>query len=107
MPSNTVYGPFVTIPCVDGVTAINQTWGNNSESQSSVAVNSLNGDLALGSFVLSGITCARNGVTLNQLDVATGIAYRSGVAAVPVAMALALVVLAGVPALARRPRSAA
>ncbi len=72
--ANTVYGPFTAINVVQGVTPANATWGNNAQTQASVALHGLNPDFS-GAFVHSGITCARNGVTLNQLDVATGIAY--------------------------------
>lgn len=71
---NQVFGPFSAISITAGVTAVNKPWGDNAQLQAQTAINSLNPDFS-GAFVHSGITCARNGVTLNQLDVATGIAY--------------------------------
>lgn len=71
---NTVFGPYSPQAWVDGATALNQTHLNNLETQASIALHGVNGDFT-GSFVLSGITCARDGVTLNQLDVTSGTAY--------------------------------
>ena len=72
--ANTVSGPYVRTVWVDGTTAVTQTRQNNLETQASVALNGFNGDL-LSAFVLSGITCTKDGTVANQLDIAAGRAY--------------------------------
>jgi len=72
---NTVYGPYTpgASPWT-GTTGINTTRLNNFETQASVALHGINADLS-GPFVLSGITCTKDGTTANQLDIASGTAY--------------------------------
>lgn len=72
--SNSVFGPFGAITVVSGSTPMNATWGNNAQLQSEIAINTLNPDLS-GPFVLSGITCTKDGSVANQLDIASGTAY--------------------------------
>jgi hypothetical protein len=72
--SNTVYGPFSAISITNGVTPANKTWGDNAQTQASVAMHGINSDLS-GPFVLSGITCTKDGTIANQLDIASGTAY--------------------------------
>lgn len=71
---NTVNGPYTKTTWIDGSTMGNQTRLNNLETQASVALNGFNGDL-LTPFVLSGITCSKDGTIANQLDVTSGRAY--------------------------------
>lgn len=71
---NTVHGPFAPINVVNGTTPMNATWGNNAQTQAGVALASFNPDL-LSPYVESGITCVKDGVTANQLDIASGRAY--------------------------------
>lgn len=72
--ANQVFGPFVATNVVNGSTPANATWGNNVQTQASVALNGLNGDI-YGPFVLSGITATKDGTIANQLDVTSGTAY--------------------------------
>lgn len=72
---NTVYGPFTATTVVNGVTPMNATLGNLMQTQAGIALNGFNGDLIGSGFVLSGITCAKDGSIANQLDVASGRAY--------------------------------
>lgn len=72
--ANTVHGPFTAINVVNGSTPANATWGNNAQTQASIALNGLNGDV-WSSFILSGCTPTKDGTLANQLDIASGIAY--------------------------------
>ena len=72
--ANTVHGPFTAINVVNGSTPANATWGNNAQTQASIALNGLNGDV-WSSFILSGCTPTKDGTVANQLDIASGIAY--------------------------------
>ena len=72
--ANTVYGPYAKTTWVDSTTAINQTRMNNLETSTQTALNGINADLS-GPFVLSGITCTKDGSVANQLDIASGRAY--------------------------------
>lgn len=74
MPSNTVHGPYSPLVWSQGSTPLSSTNMNHLETQADVALNGFNGDL-LSPFVLSGITCSKNGSTANQLDVTSGRAY--------------------------------
>jgi len=71
--TNTVYGPYGKTTWT-GTTGINITRLNNGETQAQTALNGINPDLS-GPFVLSGITCTKDGTTANQLDIASGTAY--------------------------------
>jgi len=71
--TNTVYGPYGKTTWT-GTTGINITRLNNGETQAQIALNGINPDLS-GPFVLSGITCTKDGTTANQLDIASGTAY--------------------------------
>jgi len=71
--SNTVY-QYTPTAWVDHVTLGNQARMNNLETAASVALHGINPDLS-GPFVLSGITCTKDGTTANQLDIASGTAY--------------------------------
>lgn len=73
--ANTVHGPFSAISITNGVTPINKTWGDNAQTQASVALNGFNADLVTAGFVLSGITCTKDSTNANQLDIASGRAY--------------------------------
>ena len=81
--ANILHGPFVPGAATSagsygtGVGQSNTyTSGNanNDETQSAVALHGFNGDL-LTAFVLSGVTCTKDGVNANQLDIASGEAY--------------------------------
>src|SRR5690348_3669670 len=72
--ANIVYGPYTKTAWVDSSTAINQTRMNNLETSAQTALNGINPDLC-GPFVLSGITCTKDGANANQLDIASGRAY--------------------------------
>ena len=73
--ANLVYGPYVpgASPWT-GTTGINIARLDNFETQASVALHGINPDLS-GPFVLSGITCTKDGTNANQLDIASGTAY--------------------------------
>jgi hypothetical protein len=72
--TNTVYGPYSATSWIDNVTAGNHTTLNNLETQASIATHGFGPDL-LTPFVLSGITCTKDGTTATQLDIASGRAY--------------------------------
>ena len=72
--ANTVTGPYTKTTWVDHVTLGSQSVMNNLETAAAVGVYSLNPDLS-GPFVLSGVTCTKDGTTANQLDIASGTAY--------------------------------
>lgn len=59
---------------VDGTTALNQTHLNNLETQYTEASQSLERDL-FTAFVFSGLVCTKDGTTVNQLDVTSGVAF--------------------------------
>ena len=71
--ANTVYGPY-TATAWSGTTGINITRLDNLETAANVALYGLNPQLS-GPFVHSGITCTKDGVTANQLDIASGYAF--------------------------------
>lgn len=71
---NTVHGPYSPTSWVNGTTALNATHMANLETEAGVALASFNPDL-FTPFVESGITCIKDGVTANQLDIASGEAY--------------------------------
>ena len=71
--ANTVYH-FVPTTIVNGVTPMNATLGNAMQTQALDALSGLNPDL-FTAFVLSGITCTKDGTIANQLDIAAGRAY--------------------------------
>ena len=73
--ANTVYGPYVQTLWTNGTTPLNATNLGNLETQAADALNGFNPDLLNGGFVLSGVTCTKDGTVLNQLDVAAGRAY--------------------------------
>lgn len=72
--TNTVFGPYAKTVWTNGATPISATNMNHLETQASAALNGVNPDL-LSAFILSGVTCAKDGVIANQLDIAAGRAY--------------------------------
>lgn len=72
--ANTVYGPFTATAITNGVTPINKTWGDNAQTQASVALNGIN-PLLSGPFIYSGLACTKDGTNANQLDIASGVAF--------------------------------
>lgn len=58
--ANTVSGPYTETTWVDGTTAANQTRMSNLETQSKVALASLNPDLVTAGFILSGAQATRH-----------------------------------------------
>lgn len=72
--ANTVYGPYAPHTWVNGDSA-NATRLNNLETQAADALNGFNGDLFATGFVLSGVTCTKDGTVANQLDITSGRAY--------------------------------
>lgn len=73
--ANTVHGPYSKTTWTSGVTPLSAANQNNQETQAGVALASFNPDLIGSGFVLSGVTCAKDGTIANQLDVASGEAY--------------------------------
>jgi hypothetical protein len=69
--ANTVHGPYAPSTYTTTMTLGD---AQNLETQAGVALFSLNPDL-FTAFVLSGITCTKDGTTATQLDVASGYAY--------------------------------
>ena len=72
--ANTVFGPYTKTAWSSGVTALNQTNMNNLETSAQTALNGINADFC-GPFVLTGMTCTKDGTNANQLDIASGTAY--------------------------------
>lgn len=73
--ANTVHGPYAPTTWTSGVTPLSATNENNQETQARIALAGFNPDLIGSGFVLSGVTCAKDGSIANQLDVASGEAY--------------------------------
>lgn len=73
--ANTVYGPYTPTTYSSGVTPLSASNLNTLGTQAGIALNGFNGDLIGAGFVLSGVTCAKDGTTASQLDVASGRAY--------------------------------
>lgn len=71
--SNQISGPFGAISITAGVTAINKTWGENAQTQASIALHGINPDLS-GPFILTG--CQASGtVGTSTVNIASGTAY--------------------------------
>src|SRR5579862_753434 len=71
---NVVYGPYVPTSWVDNTTQGNHTTLNNMEKQCITALHGFNSDL-FTAFIETGAVASKNGVTVNQLDVTSGLAY--------------------------------
>ena len=71
--ANTVYH-YAPTNWVNGTTPANATNMNHLETQALDVLSGLNPDL-FTAFVLSGITCTKDGTIANQLDIAVGRAY--------------------------------